>query len=125
MLKEFRDFIVKGNVLDLAVAVILAVAFGAVLVAFTDGVLMALIAAVAGKPSFDALIWRVNGTPILYGRVLTALVNLVLVGGSLFLIVKLVNRFRTRAAARDEETDHDVLVQIRDALVQRSANASS
>ena len=117
MLKEFRDFIVKGNVLDLAVAVILAVAFGAVLVAFTDGVLMALIAAVAGKPDFDALVWRLNGTPILYGRVLTALVNLVLVGGALFLVVKLVNRMRKPAVAGNEETDHDVLVPIRDALV--------
>ena len=96
MLKEFRDFIVKGNVLDLAVAVILAVAFGAVLVAFTDGVLMALIAAI---------------------------VNLVLVGGSLFLVVKVVNRLRKRTTA--PETDRDVLVQIRDALVQRSANVSS
>ena len=125
MLKEFRDFITKGNVLDLAVAVILAVAFGAVLVAFTDGVLMALIAAVAGKPNFDALAWRVNGTPIEYGRVLTALVNLILVGGALFLVVKLVNRMRKPTAAPAGETDHDVLVQIRDALVQRPANASS
>lgn len=125
MLKEFRDFMVKGNVLDLAVAVILAVAFGAVLVAFTDGVLMALIAAIVGKPDFNALVWRVNGTPIEYGRVLTAIVNLVLVAGSLFLVVKVVNRLRKREVARAVETDHDVLVQIRDALVQRSANASS
>jgi len=123
MLKEFRDFIVKGNVLDLAVAVILAVAFGAVLVAFTDGVLMALIAAIVGKPDFNAHVWRVNGTPIEYGRVLTAIVNLVLVGGSLFLVVKVVNRLRKRTTA--PETDRDVLVQIRDALLQRSANVSS
>ena len=117
MLKEFRDFIVKGNVLDLAVAVILAVAFGAVLVAFTDGVLMALIAAIVGKPDFDALVWRINGTPIEYGRVLTALMNLMLVGAALFLVVKVVNRMRKRAVT--PETDHDVLVQIRDALRAR------
>jgi large conductance mechanosensitive channel len=123
MLKEFRDFVVKGNVLDLAVAVILAVAFGAVLVAFTDGVLMALIAAVVGKPDFDALVWRINGTPIAYGHVLTTVVNLLLVAGALFLVVKVANRVRRRAVV--PETDHDVLVQIRDALVQRPANASS
>jgi len=121
MLKEFRDFIVKGNVLDLAVAVILAVAFGAVLVAFTDGVLMALIAAIVGKPDFNALVWHVNGTPIQYGRVLTAIVNLVLVGGSLFLVVKVVNRMRKPTPAPGVETDHDVLVQIRDALRARPA----
>lgn len=114
MLREFRDFVMKGNVLDLAVGVIMGVAFGAVIVAFTDGVLMALIAAIFGKPDFSALVVRLNGTPIYYGRVVSALVNLVLIGGALFLIVKLVNRFRTKAAA--PETDHDVLVQIRDAL---------
>ena len=60
---------------------ILAVAFGAVVTAFTEGVLMALVAAVVGKPDFDSLVWVVNGTPIHYGRVLTAAVNLALIGG--------------------------------------------
>src|SRR5512147_274961 len=92
MLREFRDFILKGNVLDLAIGVILAVAFGAVIVAFTEGVLMALVAAIVGKPDFNRLAFDLNGTPIQYGRVLTALVNLVLVGGSLFLVVKAVKR---------------------------------
>ncbi len=113
MYREFRDFIMKGNVLDLAVGVIMAVAFGAVIVAFTDGVLMALIAAIFGKPDFNALVFRINGTPIQYGRVLTAIVNLLIVGGSLFLIVKVINRSKKKAPA---ETDHDVLVQIRDSL---------
>jgi large conductance mechanosensitive channel len=122
MLREFRDFIFKGNVLELAVAVLIAAAFGAVLVAFTDGVVMPLIAAVVGKPDFNSLVWTIHGSPVQYGRVLTALVNLVLVGGVLFLVVKAVSRTRTpKPAAAPVETDHDVLVQIRDALVQRSA----
>ena len=119
MYREFRDFILKGNVLDLAVAVIMAVAFGAVLVAFTDGVLMALIAAVFGKPDFNAMVFEVNGTPIMYGRVLTALVNLLIVGGSLFLVVKVINRSRRKTTAAPSESDHDLLVQIRDALRAR------
>ena len=114
MYREFRDFIMKGNVLDLAVGVIMAVAFGAVLVAFTDGVLMPLIAAIFGKPDFNSLVFHINGTPIQYGRVLTAIVNLLIVGGSLFLIVKAINRSKKKAPAA--ETDHDVLVQIRDSL---------
>lgn len=117
MLKEVRDFIMRGNVLDLAVGVIMAIAFGAVVVAFTDGVLLALIAAIFGKPDFSTLVFHINGTPIMYGRVIGALVNLVLIGGALFLMVKVVNRFRTKAVA--PETDHDVLVQIRDALRAR------
>ena len=119
MYREFRDFILKGNVLDLAVGVIMAVAFGAVLVAFTDGVLMPLIAAIFGKPNFDALAFHINGTPINYGRVLTAIVNLLIVGGSLFLIVRLIDRSKRKAAPPAGESDHDVLVQIRDSLRAR------
>jgi large conductance mechanosensitive channel len=121
MLKEFRDFILKGNAFDLAIGVILAVAFGAVVVAFTEGVLMALVAAIVGQPDFNALSFNLNGTPIMYGRVLTALVNLVLVGGVLFMLVKAVSRVRKPAA--HVETDHDLLGQIRDELRARSVHA--
>ncbi len=122
MLKEFRDFILKGNVLDLAIAVVLAAAFGAAVVAFTDGILMPLVAAVVGKPDFDALVVHANGTPIYYGKFLTALVNLLLVGGALFLVVKGVNRARHPKKAKEPppETDHDLLAQIRDELKRRS-----
>ena len=117
MYREFREFIMKGNVLDLAVGVIMGVAFGAVIVAFTDGVLMPLIAAIFGKPDFNALTLNLNGTPIQYGRVITAIVNLILVGGSLFFILKIINRRKAPPAkAPAAESDHDVLVQIRDAL---------
>lgn len=116
MLKEFRDFILKGNAIQLAIGVIIAVAFGALVVAFTEGVLMALIAAVVGKPDFNALAFNLNGTPIQYGRVLTAAVNLVLIGGSLFLLVKAINKVRPMQKV---ETDHDLLEQIRDELRSR------
>ncbi|MDQ3335313.1 MAG: large conductance mechanosensitive channel protein MscL [Myxococcota bacterium] len=117
MLKEFRDFIIKGNALQLAIGVILAVAFGALVVAFTEGVLMPLIAAVVGKPDFNSLTFTVNGSPILYGRVLSAAVNLVLVGFVLFLVVKAANRVVPPPKAG--ETDHDLLAQIRDELRSR------
>ena len=121
MLREFRDFILRGNVLDLAVGIILGVAFGAVIAAFTEGVLMALIAAIVGKPDFNALAFELNGTPIQYGRVLTAIINLLLVGGSLFLVIKAVNRLRQPAKPPAVETDHDLLAQIRDELRRRPA----
>jgi large conductance mechanosensitive channel len=123
MLREFRDFIIKGNALDLAIGVILGIAFGAVITALNEGVLMALVAALFGKPDLDALSFSLDGTPILYGRVLTALVNLVLVGLVLFLIVKTINRLRAAPKAAPEETDHDLLAQIRDELRRRPAPA--
>lgn len=118
MLKEFRDFIVKGNALDLAIGVILAIAFGAVVTAFTEGVLMAIVAAIVGKPDFNGLAFDLNGTPIMYGRVLTAIINLVLVGAVLFMVVKAVNRFRAPAGA-PPVTELDLLTQIRDELRSR------
>ncbi|HEU4727074.1 MAG TPA: MscL family protein [Kofleriaceae bacterium] len=117
MLKEFRDFIIKGNALQLAVGVIMAVAFGAVIVALNEGVLMALIAAIFGKPDFNALSVNLNGTPIQYGRVLTACVNLALVGGVLFVVIKAVNR--VLPPTKTPETDHELLAQIRDELRSR------
>ncbi len=117
MLKEFRDFIVKGNALDLAIGVILGVAFGAVVTALTEGVLMALVAAVFGKPDFNSLAFNLNGTPIQIGRVITAVINLVLIGLVLFAVVKAVNRLRRPAPkAAPVETEHDLLAQIRDEL---------
>jgi large conductance mechanosensitive channel len=120
MLKEFRDFIMKGNAFDLAVGVIIAVAFGAVVVAVTEGVLMAFIAAIVGKHDFNALAFNLNGTPIQYGRVITALLNLVLVGAVLFILVKAVNR--VRGQPKTAETDHELLTQIRDELRRRPGN---
>ena len=123
MLKEFRDFIIKGNAFQLAIGVILAIAFGAVVVAFTEGVLMALVAAIVGKPDFNALSFDLNGTAIQYGRVLTATLNLVLVGGVLFLVVKAVGRVIPMSKA--PETDHELLAQIRDELRARPREASA
>lgn len=122
MLKEFREFIIKGNALDLAIGVILGVAFGAVVTALTEGVLMAIVAALVGKPDFNRLAFDLNGTPIQYGRVLTALVNLSLVGAVLFAVVKVVNRLRRPKPATPGavvETELDLLAQIRDELRSR------
>lgn len=117
MLKEFRDFIIKGNAFQLAIGVILAVAFGAVVVAFTEGVMMAFVAAIVGKHDFNALSFDLNGTPIQYGRLLTAVINLLLVGAVLFIVVKAVNR--VVPPPKTGETDHELLAQIRDELRNR------
>ena len=72
MLKGFRDFILRGNVVDLAVAVILGAAFNAIVTSLVKDVLTQLIAAVAGKPDFSSLVLKINGTPILIGNFLNA-----------------------------------------------------
>lgn len=83
MLKGFRDFIMKGNVVDLAVAVVIGAAFGAVITALVDNVLMPLIGALVGSPSFDGfLLLTINGVDIKFGVFLTALVNFLLIAAA-------------------------------------------
>jgi large conductance mechanosensitive channel len=79
MLKGFRDFILRGNVVDLAVAVIIGTAFGAVVTAFTKGIVMQFVAALVKTPDFDKLAFNLNGTPVNYGPFLTATLNFLIV----------------------------------------------
>jgi large conductance mechanosensitive channel len=94
LIDEFKEFALKGNLIDLAVAFILGLAFSAVVTALVNGVLLQLVAAIVGQPSFDQLSINLNDTPIRYGSFLAALVNFLLVASVLFLVVKAVNRLR-------------------------------
>ncbi|MFW3384376.1 UNVERIFIED_CONTAM: large conductance mechanosensitive channel protein MscL [Kocuria sp. CPCC 205274] len=130
MLKGFREFIMKGNVLDLAVAVIIGAAFAQVVNAMVEAVLMPLISALVGSPNFDAFaMLTVNGNDIRFGVLLTALVNFLLVAAAVyFAIVLPMNKMiearnrRLGIGPTEEEADAQVqlLTEIRDALRQRT-----
>ena len=92
LLRDFRAFALRGNLLELAVAFILGVAFAAVVSSFVNDVLMNIIAAVAGKPDFNDLTFSVGDGVIRYGRFLTALVSFLVLAFVLFLIVRSVER---------------------------------
>lgn len=89
MLKGFRDFILRGNVVDLAVAVIIGAAFNAVITSFTKDVLGQLIAAVVGKQDFDSVVLMINTTPIRIGSFLTATVQFLIVASVVYFFVVL------------------------------------
>jgi large conductance mechanosensitive channel len=89
MFKGFRDFILRGNVVDLAVAVIIGTAFGAVVTAFTKGIVMQFVAALVKTPDFDKLAFSLNGTPINYGPFLTATLNFLIVAFVIYFFVVL------------------------------------
>lgn len=96
MIREFRAFIARGNLVDLAVAFILGVAFASVVTALSN-VILSLIAAIFGADlTFDRLTFSLGDTPIPYGALITAVVNFLIVAFALFLIVKAYNRFRDR-----------------------------
>ena len=79
MIKGFRDFILRGNVIDLAVAVIIGAAFSAITKSFVEDIITPLIAAIVGKPDFSALVFNVHGTPIKYGNFLNAVIYFLII----------------------------------------------
>ena len=120
-MKGFREFIMRGNVVDLAVAVTIGVAFTAVIAAFTKGIINPLIAAIFGKPDLDSVGTReINGALFSVGVVLTALVTFVITAAVLYYLVVLpMNKMRERYAKPQEAvgpTEVELLTEIRDAL---------
>ena len=102
MLKEFRDFVLRGNVVDLAIAVVIGAAFGAVVTALVSSFITPLAAAIGGKPDFSALAFTINGSRFTYGVFLNALVAfLILAAVVFFLVVRplnaLMDHMRTEA----------------------------
>jgi large conductance mechanosensitive channel len=103
MLKEFRDFALKGNLIDLAVAFILGVTFAAVIASFVNDIIMPIVGAVVSDKSFADLTFEIAGVNILYGSFLTVLLNFLIVAWILFLIVKAANRMKGPQAATTRE----------------------
>jgi len=87
MLKGFKEFLFRGNVIDLAVAVVIGAAFGAVVTALVKDLLTPLIAALVGKPDFSALTFTLNGSKFLYGEFINAVVSFVLVGAAIYFFI--------------------------------------
>jgi large conductance mechanosensitive channel len=93
MLKGFRDFLLRGNVMDLAVAVIIGAAFTAIVTALTASIINPLLGAVIGKPNFDYLILHIHGGEIKYGTFITALINFILIAGVVYFFLVLPTQY--------------------------------
>jgi large conductance mechanosensitive channel len=97
MLKEFRAFILRGNLVDLAVAVVLGTAFGAVVAALVKDLVTPLIAAIGGQPDFSNLKFKINGSEFLYGDFINALLAFIIVAAVIFfLVIKPINALMDR-----------------------------
>ncbi|MES1220852.1 MAG: large conductance mechanosensitive channel protein MscL [Bacteroidota bacterium] len=118
MLKEFKDFALKGNVVDLAIAVIIGGAFGAIVSSLVDDVITPLLLAPALKAAnaqdLDKLAWGA----VKYGKFLAAIIKFVIVAFILFLIVKAMNNLKKKEVAAPAATPEDIILlrEIRDAL---------
>ena len=127
MLAEFKAFLMRGNVVDLAVAVVIGAAFGLVIQAFVADIITPIIAAIFGKPDFSGLTFTINGSVFRYGDFLNALIAFVTVAAAIFFfVVKPMNVLAARRAAGQEPeaeaaptVDQQLLTEIRDLLKAR------
>ena len=109
MLKGFRDFILRGNVVDLAVAVVIGAAFGAIVNSLVSDLINPAISAIVQKPDFSYLILNINGGKIKYGDFLNALISFLLIAGTIYFFVvlpvnTLLNKFKKPVPAAPPST---------------------
>jgi len=102
MLKGFRQFIMRGNVVDLAVGVVIGGAFGAVVASLTKDLITPLIAALVGKPDFSAIHFAINGSVFTIGNFINAVINFVLVAAAIYFFVVVPMNAVSAAAKRKE-----------------------
>src|SRR4051812_3589353 len=109
MIKDFRQFILRGNLVDLAVAVVIGAAFGALVTAFVASFVTPLIAAIGGKPDFSSLAFTINGSRFTYGAFFNALLSFLIIAAVIFFFV--VRPLNVLMAWRKPETPVDRVVR--------------
>lgn len=120
-ISEFKDFIATGNLIELAVGLILALKVKDVIDKFMDGIMNPIISAIFGQPNMDeVLAFDLGDSRVMPGLVITALINLIVVGVVLFLIIKAYNNMKkAKPAGPTGPTEVELLTEIRDSLRNR------
>lgn len=119
MLKEFKEFAMKGNVIDLAVGVVIGGAFGAIVGAVVDHIIMPIVGMITGGINFDSLAVKVGDAELKYGMAISAAVKFLAIALFLFMVIKAINKTKKpEAPAAPPPTPEDVVLlrEIRDAL---------
>ena len=126
MLKEFKEFIARGNVLDLAIGIIIGAAFGAIVSSLVDHIIMPLIGLIMGGIDFSSLHFSLGDAVIEYGIFLQSIVNFLIIAFSIFMFIRLINAFKKKQEEEEEaeevaEVDEQtvLLTEIRDLLKQQ------
>lgn len=124
MIKEFREFIMRGNVLDLAVAVIIGAAFTAIVNSLVDDIIMPIIGVILGGVDFSSLAITVGNANITYGNFIQAIINFLLIALVLFLLIRTMNNLSRKkedapAPPPGPTAEEKLLAEIRDLLRER------
>ncbi len=123
MIQEFKAFIAKGNVLDLAVAVIIGAAFGAIVASLVDDIIMPIIGVILGGVDFTSLAIQVGEASINYGNFIQAIINFLIIAFVIFMIVRTAESMKRKEeapAAPTGPTTEELLIEIRDLLRAKS-----
>ena len=106
MLREFKEFVLRGNVIDLAIAVVIGAAFGAVVTALVEDFITPLIAAIGGQPDFSALDFTINESRFAYGHFINAVISFLIIAAVIFFfVVKPMNALLERARRQPTTPD--------------------
>ncbi len=122
MLKEFKEFALRGNVLDLAVGVIIGAAFGKIVTSLVNDIIMPLIGLLLAGIDFKDLSFTVGDATVLYGSFIQTIVDFLIVAFSIFLFIRFFNRFKRKEEEKVEEEvailskEEEILTEIRDLL---------
>jgi large conductance mechanosensitive channel len=125
MWKEFKKFISRGNVIDLAVAVVLGAAFGAIITSFVNDIIMPLIGVLMGGIDFTTLSIQVGAATIAYGNFIQAIINFLIIAFALFLVIRGINKLQKEEEAApapppEPTAEEKLLTEIRDLLKQQT-----
>lgn len=125
ILNEFKTFIARGNVIDLAVGVIMGGAFGKIVTSLVDNILMPIIGVITGGINFSGLTIRVREATIYYGIFLQNIIDFLIVAACIFMLIKFINKLTKKEAKKEEEKKADNIVlleEIRDLLKEQKQN---
>ncbi|MEM7490246.1 MAG: large-conductance mechanosensitive channel protein MscL [Pseudomonadota bacterium] len=133
MIQEFKDFIAKGNVMDLAVGIIIGAAFTAIVTSLVEDLINPLIGLIVGGLDFSNLTFGLGEAQFRYGAFITAVINFLIIAWVVFLLVKAVNRLKAAAEKPDDvapevetgPSELDVLIEIRDNLKTGPSSAAA
>jgi large conductance mechanosensitive channel len=119
LVREFREFAIKGNVVDLAVAVIIGTAFGKIVTSLVADLIMPIVGAMVGGIHYENLYIQVGEAKIMYGRFIENVVDFFIIALVIFFLVRLINHLRRQDAAKPPPREEQLLEEIRDLLKQK------
>lgn len=123
MWKDFKEFALKGNVFDLAVAVVIGAAFGQIVSSLVDNIIMPMAGILLNGISFESLMWKVGEAEVTYGIFLQSVLDFFIIAGAIFLFIRFILRKKKEEEAEEEpavDSQEQLLAEIRDLLKEQN-----